>query len=295
MAEKAILFDSSKCTGCKGCQIACKCWNNLPSPTELNAGEFTGSLQNPPDLQDNTRLIITFDEAQGDTKYAVKWAFGRRSCMHCTNAACVNVCPSGALYHDESGMVTYDAAKCIGCQYCRHACPYDVPRHTGVGLSGNGIKINKCTGCVDRIKQGMKPACVHTCQPGALQFGDRDEMIALAKKRVEALHKKGYDDAQVYGESQSGGTHVIYVLKYALDQYQLPQNPQENGVDDASNVMKPLTGLAAVVTVAGLGVSFLTGVGYHRDKMRYDEKAHDVIDVDTGEVIKHIDKEAGER
>ena len=65
MAEKAILFDSSKCTACKGCQIACKCWNNLPSPTKLNAGEFKGTLQNPPDLQPNTRLIITFDEAEG--------------------------------------------------------------------------------------------------------------------------------------------------------------------------------------------------------------------------------------
>ena len=295
MADQAILFDSSKCTGCKGCQVACKCWNNLPSPTELNAGEFTGSLQNPPDLLDNTRLIITFNEAESEARYAVNWAFGRRSCMHCTDAACVNVCPSGSLYYDESGMVTYDTDKCIGCQYCRHACPYDVPRHTNVGLAGNGIKINKCTGCVDRIHQGMSPACVHTCQPGALQFGDRDEMLAIAKERVDFLHKKGFADARVYGENETGGTHVIYVLKYPIDQYELPEDPQESGWDTASNVMKPLTAVAAVATVAGLGVSYLTGVGYHRDEMRYDEKAHDVIDVDTGKVIKHIDKEAGER
>lgn len=296
MAEKAILFDSSKCTACKGCQIACKCWNNLPSPTKLNAGEFKGTLQNPPDLQPNTRLIITFDEAEGQQKYFVDWAFGRRSCMHCTDAACVNVCPSGALYHDkETGLVPYDTEKCIGCQYCRTACPYDVPRHTGVGLAGGGIKINKCDGCLSRVQHGQSPACVLTCQPGALKFGDRDEMLALAKERVKVLQDKGYKDAQVYGVTQSGGTHVIHVLKYPLSQYELPENPQESGAEQAAGFMKPLTGVAAAVTVAGLGVSFLTGIGYHRDKMRYDEKNHDVVDVDTGEVIKHIDKEAGER
>jgi formate dehydrogenase iron-sulfur subunit len=297
MAEQAFLFDSSKCTGCKGCQVACKCWNNLPSSIELNAGEFTGSLQNPPDLQPNTRIIMTYNEKNRENEYGVDWAFGRRSCMHCTNAACVNVCPSGALYHDkETGLVTYDADKCIGCQYCREACPFDVPRHTGVGLSGNNIKINKCTGCVDRVHHGMKPACVHTCQPKALEFGDRDEMLKKAKARVEVLHKKGYKDARMYGEDEMGGLHTIYVLKYAIDQYELPENPSERGTDTASaDWMKPLTGLAAVATVAGLGVSFLTGVGYHRDKMRYDEVNHDVVDVDTGEVIKHIDKEAGER
>ena len=194
MTEQAIYFDSSKCTACKGCQAACKCWNNLPTPYELNsAGTFTGTLQNPPDLQPNTRLIITFNEADNGKKYGVNWAFGRRACMHCTNPACVSVCPSGALYVDEeTGLVTYDSSKCIGCQYCRSACPFDVPRHTNVGLTGDNIKINKCTGCVDRVKQGRKPACVSTCQPGALQFGDRDEMLKMAKERVEYLKGK-YD------------------------------------------------------------------------------------------------------
>ncbi len=295
MADKAILFDSSRCSGCKACQVACKCWNDLPSPLEKNSQEWAGSLQCPPDLNADTRIIITFDEQKGgDT--GIKWAFGRRSCMHCTDAACVDVCPSGALFKDgETGLTSYDATKCIGCQYCRSACPFDVPRHTGVGLSGGGIKINKCTGCLDRVKQGRKPACVTTCQPGALRFGDRDEMLGIAHDRVNMLQKKGFSDARVYGENELGGCHVIYVLKYDISQYELPENPQKSGLVDAMGFMKPLTGVGAAAVVVGLGVTFISAIGYHRDKLRYDEVDHDVIDVDTGEVVKHIDKEAGER
>ena len=127
--------------------------------------------------------------------------------MHCTDAACVKVCPSGcAVIDEETGFVTYDPDKCIGCQYCRSACPFDVPRHTGIGISGADIKINKCTGCPDRIAHDMEPACVHTCQPGALQFGPRDEMLERAEKRVEWLKQKGFDKARVYGKDQMGGT-----------------------------------------------------------------------------------------
>ncbi len=296
MTEQAIYYDSSKCTGCKGCQVACKCWNELPSPMTKNAGEFTGSLQCPADLGPNTRLIMTFNEADNGKKYGVNWAFGRRACMHCTNAACVSVCPSGALYKDEeTGLVSYHRDKCIGCQYCRSACPFDVPRHTGVGVTGGGIKINKCTGCIDRVRNGRKPACVSTCQTDALQFGDRDKMLEKAHARVEALKARGYADASIYGENEMGGLHVICVLKYPISQYSYPKNPQANGFVDALGFMKPLTGVASVAIVAGLGLSFITGIGYKRDEMRYDEKKHDVIDVDTGEVIKHIDKEAGER
>jgi formate dehydrogenase iron-sulfur subunit len=135
---------------------------------------------------------------------------------------------------------------------------------------------------------------VSTCQPGALQFGDRSEMLKMAHERVEYLKQKGFTEASVYGEDQMGGTHVIYVLKYPLSQYELPANPEQSGVVDALGIMKPLTAAAAVATVAGLGISYATGVGYKRPTVRYDEANHDVIDVDTGEVVKHIDREAGE-
>ncbi|WP_350455370.1 4Fe-4S dicluster domain-containing protein [Slackia heliotrinireducens] len=296
MTEKAILFDSSRCSACKACQVACKCWNGLPSPMETNSQEWSGTLQNPPDLNDNTRLIITFDEADNGKAYGVNWAFGRRACMHCTDAGCVQVCPSGALFKDEeTGLVSYNKDKCIGCKYCAAACPFDVPRHIGSSFLGGETLINKCTGCLDRVRQDRAPACVTTCQPGALRFGDRDEMIAIAEERVELLKSKGFDSARTYGVDEMGGCHVIHVLKYPIDQYELPEKPELSPLVEVLEFMKPLAGVGTVALLGGLGLSFLTGIGYQRHKMRYDEVNHDIIDEETGEVIRHIDVEAGER
>ena len=113
--------------------------------------------------------------------------------------------------------------------------------------------------------------------------------------RVGVLQGKGFDKARVYGVDEVGGTHVIYVLKYGIEQYELPENPQISPLTVASDVMKPVLGIGSIALVAGLGVCFLMGVGYKRDELRYDEVNHDVINVDTGEVVKHIDHEAGER
>lgn len=282
--SKAILFDSSRCSACKGCQVACKAWNDLPSPLELNSQKCTGSYQAPADLNGDTRLIITFDEKKGGSK-GVEWAFGRRSCMHCEEPACVDVCPSGALYKDEeTGFVVFDEEKCTGCQYCRSACPFDVPRHHGIDT-----KINKCTGCIDRIKEGRSPACVQTCQPGALKFGDRDELLKEAKERVKVLQSRGLDKAVLYGEEEMGGLHVIVIAKYGIAAMGLPENPKNNNLLNMVHLLRPATGLVAAAVAAGLGLSFLTGIGYRRDKLRYDEEAHELIDDDTKEVIKRYD------
>lgn len=127
MAQKeiAMLFDSSRCTGCKGCQVACKQWNMLPSPMGLNENVFHGSYQNPPNLNGDTRLVMTFDEKPSGNKYhPIAWAIGRRSCYHCTDAGCVQACSSGALYKTEQGVVAFDTEKCNGCTFCQAACPF---------------------------------------------------------------------------------------------------------------------------------------------------------------------------
>ena len=298
MAGLAIYHDTSKCTGCKGCQSACKCWNLLPSPLGKNANPPTGSYQSPMDLNGNTRLLMRFEENDNDKKWGVNWSIGRRSCMHCVNPGCAAVCPSGALSVDEAtGFVRVQDEKCIGCQYCSGACPFDVPRYYQ-----DGRRINKCTACLDRIANGAQrpvnngtgtgnpeynvPACVHTCPPGALRFGDRDELIALAHERVALLKNKGFANAVVYGETEMEGTHVIMVLKFPVETYGLPREPKRGALLDIIGWMKPLTGVAGIGILAGLGLSFLTGLGYKRDQLHYDEKTHETIDLDTGEVLK---------
>ncbi len=290
MAEMAILYDSSLCTACKGCQVACKCWNDLPSPTELNANEFTGTYQNPPDLNGDTRLIMEFAEYEGSGIKPVDWAFSRRSCQHCTDAPCARVCPPGALKrNEETGFVEVYPEKCISCHYCSTACPFDVPRYYG----GNGGIINKCTGCPDRIEQGLAPACVSTCQPEALKFGPRSEMVAEAYRRVAVLRERGYADACVYGESEMGGLHVISVLKYGLAKHGAVENPQVPIAVPLTEIARPLAAVGVGAVVLGMGWSFINGIGYKRDELRYDEKAGDTIDVETGEVVSHKDLASG--
>lgn len=286
MTEMAILYDSSLCTACKACQVACKCWNTLPSPTGLNENEFSGTYQNPPALNGDTRLIIEFREHETENAAKpVAWAFTRRSCKHCTDPGCTRICPGGALSkNEETGFVTVDESRCIACHYCNTACPFDVPQYYGP----RGI-VNKCTGCPDRIAQGLAPACVTTCQPGALRFGDRDEMIAIARERVEWLHEHGYPDAEVYGENEMEGLHVISVEKYGAEKHGEVLDPALNPVVSLTEVIRPVAAVGVGATVLGLAFSFLNGVGYHRDTMRYDEKTGDKIDVDTGQVLAHTD------
>ena len=249
------------CTACKGCQVACKCWNNLPSPTELNAcaSSFTGTYQNPADINGTTRLIITFNELAGNDTCSTKpisWAFGRRSCQHCDNAPCVAVCPHGALKQDaKTGFVSVDQDQCVGCKYCSSACPFDVPRYDGGSALLDKVVIQKCTGCLDRVEHGMKPACVSTCQPQALQFGDRDEMVKKANERVAWLKEKGYSKACVAGNGDDYKTHVIHVLKYGHEAHGVVEHPSVPANVAMTQVMKPITGALTGLTVVGLAAS----------------------------------------
>ena len=265
--EVAMLFDASHCTGCRGCQVACKEWNVRPARLGLNANPFTGSYQGPMDLNGDTRLIMTFDEKPSGNKYhPIDWAIGRRSCYHCTDPGCVQACSSGALQKNENGVVTFDTDKCNGCTFCQAACPFDVPRFRP--MDG---KIDKCTLCMDRLEQGGKPACVHTCQPEALDFGPREEMLKKAHARVEFLKKKGFAKAEVYGENECGGLHVIQVCALGHEAYGLPTNPEPKKVINAIDVMKPVTAVGAAAVVGALAVSFLANLGYRRKAVTLEE------------------------
>jgi formate dehydrogenase iron-sulfur subunit len=251
MADKAILYDATKCTACRGCQAACKQWHDLPGEETGN----WGSYQNPRDLSNDTWLLMEFREVENDG--TLKWLFSRRSCLHCSDAACVKVCPTGALYYHPLGFVSVDRGKCSNCGYCVDFCPFDVPRLDINRGSGLGSRIDKCTACttpgLDRIDNGLEPACVKACPPNALMYGDRNEMLSLGRARVETLKFEGHSDARLYGETEVGGTHVLYVLEDVPQNYGLPSDPKVPAAAVAwQDVIKPL-GYAAV-GVVGLGL-----------------------------------------
>jgi len=265
MADKAILYDATRCTACRGCQAACKQWNEndeyIPPPGG-NGVQATnqGSYENPPDLSPSTWLKMTFHEVDtgGGT---MRWLFNRRACMHCTDAGCVRVCPTGALYHDELGFVGYNKDLCSGCGYCIEACPFDVPRSTRNLITGIAL-MDKCTFCttvsLNRITEGHEPACVKTCPPKALEYGDRAALVAEGKKRVDTLKAKGWTNANLYGENELNGLHVMYVLDDHPALYGLPIDPKISAATIAwQDVIQPLGWAVGGAAILGLGLNYL--------------------------------------
>lgn len=267
MTESAILYDSSVCSACKGCQVQCKQWNNLPSGTAKDGYEYTGSYQSMSDLNGDTRLLISFNEKATDK--GVEWAFGRRACFHCAEPTCLEVCPVGAISKLENGTVKLDASKCVGCKYCTAGCPFEVPKYRdNFGVS------NKCTLCDDRAAVDREPACVQTCPASALFYGTRDDMLAKGKARVEQLKKEGFDKAELYGETEMGGMHVLHVAKYGYEAHGLIRDPKRPDTVAAMELLKPLTGIGAVAVFGGLGLSFLANLGYKRDTSENASESH---------------------
>jgi formate dehydrogenase iron-sulfur subunit len=240
MVEKVMLIDVSKCIGCRGCQIACKQWNQLPAGQTMN----TGTYQNPPDLQANTWTLVRFREVS-DKEEDVKWLFWKDGCMHCTDATCVKLCPAGARVHLDYGAVGTNNEKCIGCQSCVVACPFGKPRY-----SEEANKVYKCNLCTDRVYNDLSPACVKACPTGALKFGEKGEMLKSAYQRVKELG----GDAFVYGDKFFGGTHIIYVLEEKIGFYNsLPAKPKvASSVIFWKELLKPFGALDAGVGLASL-------------------------------------------
>ena len=263
MAEKAILYDPTRCTACRGCQAACKQWNEndevIPFVTNGVKAVNRGSYENPPDLSPTTWLKMEFREV--DPGGRIRWLFTRRSCMHCTEAGCVKVCPTGSLYHHESGFVAYDKDTCSGCGYCVDACPFDVPRSTRNVISGIA-KMDKCTFCttpgLDRLAEGEEPSCVKSCPTDALIYGERAQLVADGRKRVQALQAKGWTNAYLYGDKELDGLHVMYVLDDSPAVYGLPVDPKISAATIAwQDVIQPLGWALGGATVIGLGINFL--------------------------------------
>jgi len=247
--RKAILYDASKCTACRGCQGACKQWHDLPAEKTHN----WGSYQNPKDLSPKTWLVIRFDEHVKEDGYPL-WLFNRQSCFHCDNPDCAAVCPTGAMTVREDGVVFVNHELCIGCGNCADACPFGVPH-----IDKETEKSYKCNFCIDRIDNGLPPACVGACPTGALKYGEREELEKEALDRVKKLREKGFTEANAYGVGNYK-TGVILVLPYAPEKYSwIPPKPQHTqSVVWWKDIFSPLGAIAIGASALGALFHYVT-------------------------------------
>lgn len=246
-----MLYDSSKCTGCRGCQVACKQWNDLPGERTKN----WGSYENPRDLSPTTYSRVKFVEA--GPADSPKLLYLNQGCMHCTDAACVKVCPTGALSHHPSGAVTFDRQKCNGCGYCTQFCAFKIPRLNGDIVTGAG-KSSKCDLCEDRITNGLAPACVKTCPTGALGFAPRDELVARGRQRVEFLKAGSEPRANLYGDTLLAGLHRMYVLTEPPELYGLPTDPKTPALAGIwQEFVQPAAEASFLVGILGTALAFI--------------------------------------
>jgi Fe-S-cluster-containing dehydrogenase component len=203
-----LLYDATLCIGCKTCMVACNDANNLPADTDVSPSAL---YHKPVDLSARAKTVIKL-YSSGDERSYVK-----AQCMHCLDPACASACMLGALEKRAFGAVTYDVDYCVGCRYCEVACPFNVPKFEWTSAAP---KIVKCELCKERLAEGREPACSEVCPRKAVIFGTRDELLKEARRRLAAEPDRYVP--KVYGETEAGGTQMLYLSHVPFEKLGLP-------------------------------------------------------------------------
>jgi formate dehydrogenase iron-sulfur subunit len=215
--------DTTVCIGCKACEVACKEWNQIPDDLVGFTGE---SYDNTSALGANSWRHVAFVEQSklvaDDT--GTRWLMSSDVCKHCTEAACLEVCPTGAIFRTEFETVVVQEDICNGCGYCVVACPFGV-----IDQRKDDGRVWKCTLCYDRLKDGLEPACAKACPTDSIQFGELEVLRVRADERLEKLHEDGVSEARLYGADPDdgvGGMGAFFLLLDEPEVYGMPPAPE---------------------------------------------------------------------
>ncbi|MDJ0815022.1 MAG: 4Fe-4S dicluster domain-containing protein [Desulfobacterales bacterium] len=204
--SKSFLVDTTLCTACRGCQVACKQWHNLPAEETVNRGSY----QNPADLSFDTYKLVRMEEEVVDRK--LRWLFFPDQCRHCIEAPCEATAgePTAIFTEAATGAVIYTAnTRDLDAAEIRESCPYDIPRNAEDGT------IAKCDMCSDRVENGLEPACVKVCPTGAMNFGESAEIMDMAQKHLTVAKKK-YPKAMLLDPED---VRTIYLVGFGPNLY----------------------------------------------------------------------------
>ena len=260
-----VLHDTTLCIGCRSCELACNKVNSLP----------------PPDRPFKDTTVLDVHRRTSPEKFTVvnKYPnpenaeapiFVKTQCNHCMEPACASACFVKALRKTPEGPVVYDASLCVGCRYCMIACPFSIPTYEyNEPLTP---RVQKCTLCYERIRDGGVPGCVEDCPVEAIVFGKRKDLLRLAHTRIQE-HPDRYVD-HVYGEEEVGGTNWLYITHAPFETIGMRTDLGNTSAPDLTRDF-----LSSVASVDILGPTFLLGL-YAISKRRVaaadEEKAIEV-------------------
>ncbi|MBT1070256.1 hydrogenase 2 operon protein HybA [Pelotalea chapellei] len=215
--ELGMLYDATKCVGCKACMSACKRVNGDFGSLAYERAKFDpdGLWDAPEDLSGSTRTLIKLFKESED-----RWSYVKYSCMHCQKPSCVSVCPVSAMTKDKvTGIVDYNKDTCIGCRYCQVACAFNIPKFQWDKSIPQIVKCDLCKNT--NLREKGISACAEVCPVGAIKFGKRKDLLQEAKERIKESPVKYVP--HIYGEHEAGGINHLYLASMPFKKLGLPE------------------------------------------------------------------------
>ena len=259
--SKGVLFDSTRCIGCRKCEEGCNKVNELPAPDR--PFDELSVLENERRTTAKTFTVVNRYEKVSSPKGPV---YRKIQCNHCLEPACASACFVRAFTKTQIGAVTYDSSVCVGCHYCMIACPFEIPTYEYD--KAFTPRIMKCTMCHPRISKGLLPGCVEACPTEALTYGKRDDLLWIGRERIRKFPERYLN--HIYGENEMGGTSWLYLSGVPFKEIGMRE---DLGIIPAPKLTSGA--LSGVPIVVGLWPVLLTGIyamSKRKEKIAQKEK-----------------------